>query len=254
MEMSRTSRNTLVIGGALILVALFLVCDPVAERIGRGDKAVVEPPPVAAEPPAEPARATRRPFSVCYSAAFFVRFGVAVFSRSRSLRVSVLSLRFSLSTWVAVAICRLERKPSTLDSICAVAQHPARHRVDFAGRWPSLRALVAPSSDSSSHSMFNLFIFLYGQEGPCMARAISRRAFLRAGGVLAGQAVAGSSLFTLGCDLSFFGPLQAPDENGIRLPRGFRSRVLARSGDPVAETGFVWPAAPDGGAGLVEDG
>ena len=54
----------------------------------------------------------------------------------------------------------------------------------------------------------------------------SRREFLRAGGMLAGQALVGSSLFTLGCALSFFGPLRAPDENGIRLPHGFRSRVL----------------------------
>jgi len=71
---------------------------------------------------------------------------------------------------------------------------------------------------------------------------------LRAGGALAGQAVVGSSLFALGCDVSFFGPLGPPDENGIRLPRGFRSRVLARSTDAVAGTGYVWPSAPDGGA------
>lgn len=58
----------------------------------------------------------------------------------------------------------------------------------------------------------------------------------------------GSSLFTLGCDLSFFGPLREPDENGIRLPPGFSSRALARSGDAVAGTDHVWHAAPDGGA------
>jgi secreted PhoX family phosphatase len=77
---------------------------------------------------------------------------------------------------------------------------------------------------------------------------LTRREFLRRGGHLGTQVVVGSSLFSLGCDVSFFGPLQPPDPNGIRLPHGFRSRVLARSDDPVRDTGFVWPRAPDGGA------
>lgn len=86
-----------------------------------------------------------------------------------------------------------------------------------------------------------------------MQAELSRRDFLRGGGILASHAVVGSSLFSLGCDLTFFGPLLPPDENGIRLPEGFRSRVLARSGDVVPDTGFVWPLAPDGGA-CFEDG
>ncbi len=44
------------------------------------------------------------------------------------------------------------------------------------------------------------------------------------------------------------GPLQVPDANGIRLPAGFTSRVLARSGQAVSGTSFVWHGAPDGGA------
>jgi secreted PhoX family phosphatase len=43
-----------------------------------------------------------------------------------------------------------------------------------------------------------------------------------------------------------YGPLQAADANGIRLPAGFSSRVIARSGQPVA--GYTWHDAPDGGA------
>lgn len=40
-----------------------------------------------------------------------------------------------------------------------------------------------------------------------------------------------------------------PDENGLLLPEGFRSRVVARSGEkPVAASDFVWHPAPDGGA------
>ncbi|HWO23595.1 MAG TPA: alkaline phosphatase PhoX [Kofleriaceae bacterium] len=46
-----------------------------------------------------------------------------------------------------------------------------------------------------------------------------------------------------------YGPLYAsPDANGLRLPAGFSSRVIARAGSPVASTGLVWHAAPDGGA------
>ncbi len=44
------------------------------------------------------------------------------------------------------------------------------------------------------------------------------------------------------------GPLLPPDANGLRLPEGFSSRVLARSGQAVAGTGYVWPGEPDGGA------
>ncbi len=45
------------------------------------------------------------------------------------------------------------------------------------------------------------------------------------------------------------GPLSAPDHNGIRLPAGFTSRVVAESGkQPVAASSYVWHAAPDGGA------
>ncbi len=44
------------------------------------------------------------------------------------------------------------------------------------------------------------------------------------------------------------GPLLAPDENGIRLPAGFRSKVLVRSGETVPGSDYVWHPNPDGGA------
>ncbi|GAA4907013.1 WD40 repeat protein [Stackebrandtia albiflava] len=43
-----------------------------------------------------------------------------------------------------------------------------------------------------------------------------------------------------------YGPLRAPDANGLALPEGFTSRVVARSGRPVKD--LVWHLAPDGGA------
>jgi secreted PhoX family phosphatase len=45
-----------------------------------------------------------------------------------------------------------------------------------------------------------------------------------------------------------YGALGAPDANGIRLPGGFTSRVVARSGQRVPGTSYTWHNAPDGGA------
>jgi secreted PhoX family phosphatase len=43
-----------------------------------------------------------------------------------------------------------------------------------------------------------------------------------------------------------YGPRRAPDANGVRLPDGFRSRVVARGGEPVSGTGYRWHLASDG--------
>jgi len=50
-----------------------------------------------------------------------------------------------------------------------------------------------------------------------------------------------------------FGPLQPPDANGLRLSPGFRSRVVATSGEIVPGTSHVWHGAPDGGATFARD-
>lgn len=43
--------------------------------------------------------------------------------------------------------------------------------------------------------------------------------------------------------------LLPPDDNGLRLPAGFRSRIVARSGRrPVRGSSYRWHDAPDGGA------
>jgi secreted PhoX family phosphatase len=47
-------------------------------------------------------------------------------------------------------------------------------------------------------------------------------------------------------------PVGLPDENGLRLPPGFRSRVVARSGEPPVRGGLhAWHPAPDGGAAFA---
>jgi secreted PhoX family phosphatase len=49
------------------------------------------------------------------------------------------------------------------------------------------------------------------------------------------------------------GPLGDPDANNVRLPDGFRSRVIARTDETVEGTDYVWHSNPDGGACFVQD-
>jgi uncharacterized protein len=52
-----------------------------------------------------------------------------------------------------------------------------------------------------------------------------------------------------------YGPLAQPDGNGIRLPDGFRSRLVARGKEPVGSTHYRWHVASDGMATFPrEDG
>lgn len=51
-----------------------------------------------------------------------------------------------------------------------------------------------------------------------------------------------------------YGELQPPDENGLMLPPGFTSRVVATSLAAVPGTSYLWHLFPDGGACLPVDG
>ena len=54
--------------------------------------------------------------------------------------------------------------------------------------------------------------------------------------------------------LNNIGALLTADENGVMLPPGFRSRVVARSGEaPAGLPGYTWHSAPDGGACFATD-
>ncbi|KFZ82913.1 translocation protein TolB [Amycolatopsis sp. MJM2582] len=83
---------------------------------------------------------------------------------------------------------------------------------------------------------------------------MKRRNFLRAAVVGAGVTAFGNRLSGAALAApaqngpSPYGALQAADANGIQLPAGFTSRVIARSGQKVASTGYTWHSAPDGGA------
>ncbi|WP_372861030.1 alkaline phosphatase PhoX [Spongiibacter sp.] len=90
----------------------------------------------------------------------------------------------------------------------------------------------------------------------------SRRAFLRnllfSAGSLATaswlsacrNSSSSSAVGVLRSRLANIGPLQAPDENGVQLPAGFSSRVVAVFNEPPIpdNPGFLWHSDPDGGA------
>jgi secreted PhoX family phosphatase len=83
---------------------------------------------------------------------------------------------------------------------------------------------------------------------------VERRTLLRTA-VVGGSAVLGGALWRGAAHAAPaqpgggpYGALGAPDANGIRLPAGFTSRVIARSGQKVAGTSYTWHNAPDGGA------
>jgi len=87
---------------------------------------------------------------------------------------------------------------------------------------------------------------------------VNRRDFLYLAG---GAALLGSGLWryavvgeAAGAGAGPYGPLLDPDENGIMLPAGFRSRVIARSKEVVPGTKYVWHVSPDGGATFVVPG
>ncbi|MFC7982069.1 alkaline phosphatase PhoX [Streptomyces sp. NPDC057336] len=83
---------------------------------------------------------------------------------------------------------------------------------------------------------------------------MERRTLLRTA-VVGGSAVLGGALWRGAAHAAPaqpgsgpYGALKAPDANGVRLPAGFTSRVIARSGQKVAGTSCTWHNAPDGGA------
>ena len=82
---------------------------------------------------------------------------------------------------------------------------------------------------------------------------MERRSFLKAAVLTAGAVAVQPTFFLRGVNAacsgtSPYGDLGLPDANGIRLPAGFSSRLLARAGDVVPGTSYVWHGAPDGGA------
>lgn len=90
---------------------------------------------------------------------------------------------------------------------------------------------------------------------PMSTSGVDRRSFLRSSALIAAGAVLGPAFWRsayAGTAKAGDGPYGAmspePDPNGLHLPAGFSSRIIAQSGLPVADTGYVWPVFPDGAA------
>ena len=72
-------------------------------------------------------------------------------------------------------------------------------------------------------------------------------------GGTAGSGGTGSGV--LRSNLAAIGRLGPADANGVRLPEGFTSRIVARTGaSPVPGKPYVWHTFPDGGATYATDG
>lgn len=89
-----------------------------------------------------------------------------------------------------------------------------------------------------------------------------RRTFLRRCAQGIGALALGPNLLACGeserrpaaGDLVRHGALAPPDANGLRLPAGFTSRIIARSNEVVPGTTHSWHGFPDGGATFAVGG
>lgn len=85
-------------------------------------------------------------------------------------------------------------------------------------------------------------------------RGITRRTLLEQGGALMLGGLLGGAFalpraaHALGPLADRIGPLGPPDQNGLRLPPGFRSRIIGVSQEIVPGTAYRWHTFPDGGA------
>jgi secreted PhoX family phosphatase len=86
---------------------------------------------------------------------------------------------------------------------------------------------------------------------------VERRTVLRAAVIGAGTAAFSGALWQEAFAAvaqpgpSPYGDLLAADANGVQVPAGFTTRVVARSGQRVSGTSYTWHWAPDGGACFV---
>jgi secreted PhoX family phosphatase len=83
---------------------------------------------------------------------------------------------------------------------------------------------------------------------------MERRSFLKVSVVGAAAAAFGGASWLNAFSASAadgdspYGPLLPADANGVALPEGFTSRIVAKSLEKVGDTSHLWHMAPDGGA------
>jgi secreted PhoX family phosphatase len=81
-----------------------------------------------------------------------------------------------------------------------------------------------------------------------VTNSLDRRDVLRLAGVGLFSAAVAPLLTSCSVPSTNYGALLPADANGLALPPGFTSRVVATSGQTVPGTAFVWHPNPDGGA------
>ncbi len=90
------------------------------------------------------------------------------------------------------------------------------------------------------------------QAGQMDRRTVLRGALAGASALIGGHLVTACGSVTPGrpvFDFDALGPLREPDANGVRLPAGLTSRIIARSGEaPLPGGSYLWHGSPDGGA------
>jgi hypothetical protein len=85
--------------------------------------------------------------------------------------------------------------------------------------------------------------------GPLLSRCREATTSASTVAVTGGDPTVPSAVERMGRNFSRLGPLAEPDVNGVRLPQGFSSRVIARSSHKVVDhSEYLWHGAPDGGA------
>jgi secreted PhoX family phosphatase len=86
------------------------------------------------------------------------------------------------------------------------------------------------------------------------APMLRRRDLIRTGVVAAGSLALGPEFWSAALSAPAtagrgpYGALREPDSNGLRLPDGFSSRIVARANQPVPGTTYGWHTFPDGAA------
>jgi len=88
---------------------------------------------------------------------------------------------------------------------------------------------------------------------------VRRREFLRDGAAAFGAVAMGPAFWRRALSsepvtraaVGPYGPVGAPNAQGVAVPAGFEVRTIGLAGTPVAGTGYLWPIFPDGSASFA---
>ena len=83
---------------------------------------------------------------------------------------------------------------------------------------------------------------------------MDRRRFVQTAVAATGLALLGQLRMSPNANAMQFGDLLPPNADGLQLPAGFSSWVIAVTGEQVGTTGYRWHPNPDGGATFAQPG